>query len=141
MRSKAYWGYTEEFMLACRDELSHSPEQIEAPDFLFKVAEVAGAVAAFYALARISSPDVELEALFVEPDHIARGIGRALIEDAKKTAASLGAKRLVIQGDPHAERFYRAAGGTVTGERESSSIPGRFLPVFTIELPAPREQP
>jgi hypothetical protein len=46
----------------------------------------------------------------------------------------MGATKLIIQGDPNAERFYIAAGGVRTGTRESASIPGRFLPTFAIDL-------
>jgi GNAT superfamily N-acetyltransferase len=86
---------------------------------------------------RLSASELELEALFVEPGRIGQGIGRALIEHAKFTAAQVGASSLLIQGDPHAERFYRAAGGRLVGRRESASIPGRFLPVFVIPLKDP----
>lgn len=46
----------------------------------------------------------------------------------------LGATKLIIQGDPNAERFYLAAGAVLTGTRESGSIPGRYLPTFAINL-------
>lgn len=78
--------------------------------------------------------EIELDSLFVEPEHIGKGFGRLLIEHAKSTAAKMGATRLIIQGDPNAERFYLAAGAFVTGTRESGSIPGRYLPTFAIDL-------
>ncbi len=53
---------------------------------------------------------------------------------AKNTVKERGGRTLIIQGDPNAEQFYRAAGCNLTGKRESYSIPGRFLPVFTIDL-------
>jgi GNAT superfamily N-acetyltransferase len=77
---------------------------------------------------------MQLEALFVDSHCIGRGYGRILIEHAKREAASLGAQRMLLQGDPHAERFYVAAGGVRTGGSESGSIPGRFLPTFAIDL-------
>jgi GNAT superfamily N-acetyltransferase len=88
----------------------------------------------FYAIECQSSEEAELEALFVEPEFIGRGIGRMLIEHAKQKTAALGIARLIIQGDPNATDFYEAAGGVYTGQRESTSIPGRFLPIFTISL-------
>jgi hypothetical protein len=48
----------------------------------------------------------------------------------------MGAKQLIVQSDPYAEHFYVAAGGVVTGTRESASIPGRYLPTLAIELTA-----
>jgi GNAT superfamily N-acetyltransferase len=100
----------------------------------FGVLESAGIVIGFYALAAQSGQVMELEALFVEPRFIGKGFGRLLIEDAKSVAAALGATLLVIQGDPNAERFYLAAGGVLSGTRESGSIPGRFLPTFRVSL-------
>jgi GNAT superfamily N-acetyltransferase len=134
LRSKAHWGYSTEFMAAVRAELSYNEKQIQSEQARFYVLEQAGRAVGFYSLAHQSRTDIELDALFVEPEHIGKGFGRLLIEHAKSTAAKMGATRLVIQGDPNAERFYLAAGGVVTGTRESSSIPGRFLPTFAIDL-------
>ena len=72
--------------------------------------------------------------MFVEPAFIGRGFGRLLMEHAKSIAAEMGAKQLIIQSDPYAARFYAAAGGVVTGTRESASIPGRHLPTLAIDL-------
>jgi len=134
LRSKAYWGYSPEFMDACREELSYSPGQIKNPEFAFMVADLAGVLIGFYALKRLSAVDFELEALFVEPVYIGQGVGRALMDHAKWAAGDLGGKMLIIQSDPHAEKFYRAAGGRPAGQRESGSIPGRHVPLLTIRL-------
>jgi N-acetylglutamate synthase-like GNAT family acetyltransferase len=134
LRSKAHWGYSTEFMEAVRAELSYNEKQIQSEQARFFVLDQAGSAVGFYALAHQSGTDIELDALFVEPEYIGKGFGRVLIEHAKATAAKMGGTRLIIQGDPNAERFYLAAGGVVTGTRESSSIPGRFLPTFAIDL-------
>ena len=134
LRSKAHWGYSSAFMEACRDELTYRADDIASASFRFVVAEVDAAIVGFYALERLSAEEVELEALFVEPSHIGCGWGRALITHARQEAAKWGASTMTIQGDPHAEAFYRAAGGVRTGHRVSASVPGRYLPVFTIEL-------
>jgi len=135
LRSKAHWGYSPEFIEACRAELSYREEQLQSQHMRFFVLESAETIIGFYALALQSEKAVELEALFVEPRFIGKGFGRVLIEDAKSVAASLGATLLVIQGDPNAEHFYLAAGGVLSGTRESASIPGRFLPTFEVSLP------
>lgn len=121
-------------MKACRDELTYSESQIDSADYEFWVCEAEGRIAGFYGLELLSCGDAELDALFVEPELIGRGFGRTLIEHAKKRAAALGIRQLAIQGDPNAESFYEAAGGIRDGQRESGSIPGRFLPIFKIEL-------
>ena len=132
LRSKAYWGYPATFMKACRAELSYFPNDLQ--EHHFYVAEVKPSVVGFYALVQLVSEAIELEALFVEPSCIGQGYGRRFIELAKVTARALGARVMHIQGDPNAEQFYLAAGGQRTGERESDSVAGRYLPLFTIDL-------
>ena len=134
IRSKAYWGYSAEFMQACVEELSMSADDIKNPDCHYVVATVDEAIAGFYALEGHCGDEIELGALFVDPDYIGNGIGKALIEEAKQHALMLGADRMNIQGDPHAEKFYRACGARLTGSSESDSIPGRFLPTFQVTL-------
>ena len=134
MRSKAHWGYSSEFIQACRAELTVLPQNIESKEFQYVVGDLDGEVVGFYALKRISPSVFELEAMFVEPKHIGHGIGRALINHAKKRAIALGGLVLTIQSDPHAEIFYRAAGGILTGTQESGSIGGRYLSTFEIPL-------
>jgi GNAT superfamily N-acetyltransferase len=138
LRSKAHWGYSSEFLEAVRAELSYSEKQLQSERMRFFVLESTGRAVGFYALAHQGDTEIELDALFVEPEHIGKGFGRLLIEHAKSVAAALGATRLIIQGDPNAERFYRAAGGVLTGTRPSGSIPGRFLPTFAIDLATAR---
>ena len=135
LRSKAYWGYAPEFMEACREELTIGPDKIRDDVFHHYLAERDTDILGFYALEKLAPEGTfELDALFVAPEHIGQGVGRALIEHAKQVAARVGGRRLIIQGDPNAEAFYRAAGGEITGQRESGSVPGRFLPIFTIAL-------
>ena len=134
LRSKAHWGYSPDFIERCRVELTYGEEQLLAEHMRFFVLEGPRGVIGFYALARRSRTEIELDALFVEPALIGHGFGRRLIDHAKSVAAAMGAEQLTIQGDPNAERFYRAAGGVLTGTRESGSIPGRHLPTFAVSL-------
>ncbi len=132
MRSKAVWGYSPEFMAACRDELTLSREYVETrPTF---IVEVEAVPIGFYSLERLSQREVELDLLFVEPEAIGHGHGRRLIEHAKAEARAANYATMVIQGDPNADRFYRAAGGHLVGTKESLSIPDRMLPLFHIDL-------
>ncbi|MCC5812903.1 MAG: GNAT family N-acetyltransferase [Ectothiorhodospiraceae bacterium] len=134
LRSKAHWGYSPEFLQACRAELSYGKKQLLFERMRFFALESAGQVVGFYALAHQSRTEFELEALFVEPAFIGKGFGRLLVEHAKSVTSEMGGTNLVVQGDPHAERFYLAAGGVPTGSTESGSVPGRLLPTFSINL-------
>lgn len=135
LRSKAYWGYTNEFIESCKDELSYEPEQIDDDQYRFVVAQVNSDIAGFYALEQLSADDYELAALFVEPRFIGKGVGRTLMQHAIRSVAEKNGTSVLIQGDPNVEKFYRAAGAEKIGERESGSVPGRFLPLFKIRIP------
>jgi GNAT superfamily N-acetyltransferase len=132
LRSKAHWGYPSAFIEACRAELTYVPNDLR--QHAFYVLETDGTVVGFYALLPRAAHEVELEALFVEPQHIGKGYGRMLIEHAKATSRRSGAKMMTVQSDPNAVRFYLAAGGKPTGKRPSGSMVGRDLPVFMIDL-------
>ena len=134
MQSKAYWGYSADFMAACEAELTYDAAMIESSAQTFIGAQAATALVGFYALAWRSSECCELEALFVMPEYIGKGAGRELLEHAKQQAVREGVPVMRIQGDPHAENFYRQAGARVVGMRESGSIAGRQLPLFEIAL-------
>jgi GNAT superfamily N-acetyltransferase len=134
IRSKAHWGYSPEFLESCRSELAVDANRIGSDDFKCKVAADTNGILGFYIVEKISEGVYELEALFVEPEHIGKGIGRLLVQHAIKLLSESRASRLIIQGDPNAARFYVAAGARQVGFRESNSIPGRHLPLFEIEL-------
>ena len=132
VRSKSYWGYSDQFMQACLEELTLDPCYIESnPTF---VIDVEGSTIGFYLLEHVSAFEAELGYLFVEPMFIGKGYGRKLMAHAQKEARHLGYSQIIIQGDPNAEQFYRAAGGSVVGTRRSTSMPERELPLFCIDL-------
>lgn len=139
LRSKAHWGYSKDFLEACRAELTVDASRIGSENYRCFVAVEDDSISGFYTLASIPEGDWELEALFVEPDRIGTGIGRSLIRHAVHLLSARGAVRLTIQGDPNATDFYRAAGARQVGTRESDSIPGRFLPLFLIDIDPAQE--
>ena len=137
LRSKAHWGYSREFLDSCRSELSVDPDRIGSPDYQCFVAVDESVVLGFYIVTKASEDTYELEALFVEPHRIGTGVGRSLLQRAVRSLSRQGAARLVIQGDPHANEFYIAAGARKIGSKESGSIPGRYLPLFEIDIENP----
>lgn len=134
LRSKAHWGYDQKFMQACVDELSYSPENITQPKTCYITLKHHIEILGFYKLDNIGSNDVLLEALFIEPNEIGKGYGKALFEHAKENTIKFGGKQLLLQSDPNAEGFYQAQGMLVIGEEESESIPGRFLKTFSLNV-------
>jgi GNAT superfamily N-acetyltransferase len=99
------------------------------------VAERAGRVAGFYAVAG-QPPEAELAFLFVDPEFIGTGVGRALLEHGLGVAAELGFRTLRVESDPFAEPFYLAMGAVRVGEAASGSVSGRTLPVLYLAVPA-----
>jgi len=94
-----------------------------------------GEVAGMVALGPSEQPDtLDLDKLFVEPQWIRTGVGRALMAHAIDEARRRGAKRLTILADPYAAGFYERNGARLLGEAPSDAIPGRSLPLYEIRL-------
>jgi GNAT superfamily N-acetyltransferase len=53
---------------------------------------------------------IEVDDLFVDPDWMRRGVGRALMQDLVGIARSRGASRLEVTGNEHADAFYTSVG-------------------------------
>jgi GNAT superfamily N-acetyltransferase len=131
IRSKAYWGYDKAFMDACRDELTLSSEELTTQRV--RVAEHHGHAVGFATLEG-QPPQGTLGMLFVDPDHIGKGVGRMLFTHMVSMARDLGFLRLTIDADPNAEPFYLAMGAERIGSSPSGSIPGRTLPLLALSL-------
>ena len=132
-RSKAHWGYDQEFLESCREDLTLSPREVTDKPVYVLVGDD-GTIAGFYSLDPAEDGRVELDDLFVDPTFIGKGGGRRLWEHAVAKARDLGFRELIIQSDPHAEGFYRAMGAVGAGERESTVTPGRMLPLLSFAL-------
>ena len=133
LRSKGHWGYDAAFLADCRDELTMHDADLEARRT--HVAEVDGEVAGFSTLDG-APPDGVVGMMFVDPERIGHGIGRALMTDLVERARLAGFVRLSIDADPNAEPFYLAQGAVRVGETPSGSIPGRILPLLELDLAA-----
>lgn len=136
LRSKAYWGYDEDFMTACRGELTLRGETVAAHRTTVAEEADGGRVLGFVTLEG-EPPLGAVGMLFVSPDAMGRGAGRLLYGHAVRTAAGLGFTRLTIDADPNAESFYRAMGAVTVSRVPSGSIPGRTLPLMSVDVPAP----
>ncbi|WP_117148757.1 GNAT family N-acetyltransferase, partial [Klebsiella pneumoniae] len=68
------------------------------------------------------------------PDHMGKGVARALWSEVKKEAEARGIKRFVIEADPNAVPFYLSLGAEKIGEKESTLIPGRFFPIILLPV-------
>ena len=134
LRSKGHWGYSAEFLEACRDELTYTEADCVSGDLL--VAESGAAVTGFFLL-RGTAPDGVLQAIFVDPPWIGHGLGGVLLTHALDLARSRGISRVSVDSDPGAEPFYLHHGARRVGEVASGSIPGRVLPQLVFECGPP----
>lgn len=126
MRSKAHWGYDEEFMARCRPALTLRPEDIGPRRAT--VAELDGRLAGVVTIAG-SPPEGEIDLLFVDPWAIGTGVGRILYDHALGDAGQMGFEALLIEADPQAESFYLRMGAVRIGETISPAT-GRTLPLL-----------
>jgi GNAT superfamily N-acetyltransferase len=131
MRSKAYWGYSREFLEQAAPELTVSEPDIA--DGKVSVAELARRRVGVSILDLADPP--ELVALFVEPEAIGKGIGRALLRHALERARGAGTDSVLIESDPNAESFYRAHGAIEIGRRRSPTT-GRDLTLLRLPIEA-----
>jgi GNAT superfamily N-acetyltransferase len=137
-RSKAVWGYDEEFMEACLGELSFGPRDLEFTPIA--LAEHNGKPIGVAQL-RVVGDEADLLKLFVEPNALRSGTGKALLAWAIDVAKKLGAERLTIEADPDAAPFYRSMGAYDVGQAPSGSVPGRMLPKLVINLGPAADRP
>ncbi|MDN7431024.1 GNAT family N-acetyltransferase [Burkholderia sp. AU45388] len=130
--SKAHWGYPKEWLELWQSDLTILPETIEGA--IGYVAESAESIIGFWVRASVDSDRPTPGWLFVHPDHMGRGIARALWEAVRTEAAARGIKSFVIEADPNAAPFYLTLGAEKIGEKESSVVPGRFFPILRITV-------
>jgi len=130
-RSKAHWGYSEEFMEACRDDLTITANYIEAS--LVYVIEEDDGIKGFMGLER-REDHILLGYLFIDPNAIGKGYGKAMWAHMTQVVKSLNMRTVLIHSDPYAEEFYLARGAVRIGEIESTVIPDRKLPLLRFEL-------
>lgn len=100
---------------AYREQLAANPDAIELPQAFIENGWVRVAVAdddmpiGFSVVIPADGQAHELDGLFVEPDHMLCGVGRALVEDAAARSSSEGAGCLQVTAGP-AEGFYERVG-------------------------------
>ena len=103
-----------------RDALLAHPDAIELPidqiaaGAVF-VSERNGAIVGFAALLPGPDGDIELDALFVDPDVRRCGVGRSLVDHCVQIIRAQGSTALCVIGNPHASDFYIACGFTTVG--------------------------
>ena len=130
--AKRHWGYPERWIESWRDILTMRPEFIAANVAYSAIEE--GRALGFYVLTT-EDDGMHLDHLWILPDAMGRGIGRALFGHAVEETRKLGHRTLQIEADPNAEGFYARMGARRVGEAVTE-IDGqrRELPLFRYEV-------
>jgi len=98
-----------------RDALAAHPEVIHLPaadvsERRTRVATVEERIAGFSVVRPVAGTRCELDGLFVEPDRMREGIGRALIADVVERARRHGVRQIDVIANPTALGFYIKVG-------------------------------
>src|SRR4051794_3557601 len=104
-----------------RAQLAAHPDAVELPPDRIRtgavrVAEENGAVVGFAVMLAPVVGACELDGLFVEPVRMRTGLGRRLVDDAKRIARARGATRIDVVANPQAVAFYEHVGFTASGQ-------------------------
>ncbi len=130
--AKRHWGYPEEWIQRWRDDLTITPEFIAANEVF--VAEIDGEIAGCCALI-VNGSLAEIEHMWIKPEQMRRGVGRALFTHAKSQAEDQSARLIELSADPHAEDFYARMGAKRIGEVAAAMDDNpRVLPRMRLEL-------
>ncbi len=132
IRSKRSNGYDDQFMAACREELTVTTNDIKIDEYW--VADVGVICGCACLRADQSTRTGEIQAFFIEPDWQRKGIGRLLWQKLIERANALGLTRLHLDADPLAVPFYKSLGFELAGDVPSGSISGRRIPYMTISI-------
>jgi GNAT superfamily N-acetyltransferase len=130
--AKRHWGYSESWIERWQVSLTITPEFVDHNEVYAAVTDEG--LIGFYALSG-EGREMELEHLWVLPEFIGTGVGRALFDHAVSRAAASGAEVLGIESDPNAEGFYLRMGARRVGE-VSYAMDGqrRRLPLLAVDV-------
>lgn len=128
-KSKSYWGYSIDFLKRCKDDMTVTVEYIE--QYPVYVLEKDSKIIAFYSF---DLKNTKLEALFIDPDYIGKGIGKLLWLDLLGKAKELNIKEFTLDSEPNAEGFYLKMGANKIRYTASTVFPDRNLPLMKVKV-------
>ncbi len=130
--AKRHWGYPEAWIALWRPGLTVSAAELAGSEVF--VGECSGRIAGFCALGR-RNEGWELKHLWVRPECMGRGFGRALFRQAVERLGQLApGAALEVESDPNAETFYLHMGCQRVGEvRTDWHGLTRILPLLRLD--------
>ena len=125
--SKAHWGYDRDFLEKCIPDLTVDQHYIRENQVLVAVA--AGRIVGFYSII-LEEDGYYLDNMFILPEYIGKGLGKKLWQHMLEEFQGMSVKNFRLVADPFAAGFYSAMGAVQIFAKESSTFPGRKLPVM-----------
>jgi N-acetylglutamate synthase-like GNAT family acetyltransferase len=130
--AKRHWGYPENWIEHWKSDLTITPDFIAQNEMYVAVAgeEIVGCCAITF-----SKSTAELEHMWIRPERMGAGVGRALFTRARERAADLNVPVMELSADPNAEGFYQRMGARRIGE-VPAEIEGkpRTLPRMSVDV-------
>jgi ribosomal protein S18 acetylase RimI-like enzyme len=132
LAAKAHWGYPQRWLEIWRPQLTFHPQYFEENEGW--VAYVDETLVGFYTLQE-KNETAFIENLWVSPEHMGKGVGKALFLHAVELSREHGNTTLQLEADPNAVGFYKRMGMSQIGEvqYELEGQP-RSLPIMEMKL-------
>jgi len=128
---KSFWGYDTDQLEKWRVDLTISENYISENETYKLILDEK--TVGYYSILKAYNDIIILDNIFLLPEYIGKGFGRFLMLDCINRAKTLNAKKIVLDAEPSAEKFYRNFGFEIYNHLESS-IKGRFLPQMELIL-------
>ena len=139
-RAKASWNYPAEWLDRWADALTIDPATLTADRSLVAVrdGDLVGVCVLDW-----PGDHGSVEHLWIDPARQRNGVGAALLRRALGLTARAGRRRVVVESDPSAERFYEALGGRRIGQTPAPmpGAPERVLPILEFDVAARMPDP
>lgn len=131
MKSKAYWGYSDEQMRNWSELLTITKNYIETNN-VFKLI-IDNLTVGYYSYSYLNEEEVKLDNLFILPNYIGIGLGKLLMNDFLNRIKNTGRKKIIIDSEPNVEKFYELYGFIKIGQIETT-IKNRYLPIMELKI-------
>jgi GNAT superfamily N-acetyltransferase len=125
LRASLIWDAYREQLTAHPEVITLQAEQVTRGDVRV-ITDADDRPVGFSAVINLGE-SIELDGLFVAPEHMRRGFGGALVGDLVARAGGTGARRIHVTGQPGAVPFYERHGFRQTGEAETQFGPAPRL--------------
>jgi N-acetylglutamate synthase-like GNAT family acetyltransferase len=131
--AKRHWNYPQDWIDYWKSDLTLTPEFI-ANNEVFVALVDDDVIAGCCALVP-GDHTAELEHMWIYPQQMGKGVGRALFEHTVRRAGELGFSELELSADPHAEAFYERMGAKRIGNIPADMFgQARVLPRMRVNL-------